>query len=119
MIHPKAREFSDLLSQNAWLSDSVSLFNLFQLPEFNFNIFFKKIITGYLIESKLSKTLLLQYWDTHKLLNNKPCQEIDKINVNEYDNTVGPYLINGNYWTAFIIDIPKENRYFLIFAYAL
>ncbi len=55
----------------------------------------------------MSKTLLLQSWDTHKLLNNKPCQEIDKINVNEYDYVVGPYLINGNHWTAFIIDIPK------------
>ena len=63
------------------------------------------MINGFLFASNLSKTIILQYWDIHKLLNNKQCSELDKINVNDYDFIVGPYLVGLNHWNALIINV--------------
>ena len=66
------------------------------------------MINGFLKASHLDNTVILDYWDTNKLFNNKPEHQIDKINVNQYDYIVGPYLINGNHWTAIIIDVQEK-----------
>ena len=40
------------------------------------------MINGFLKASHLDKTVILDYWDTFKLFNNKPGHQLDKINVN-------------------------------------
>jgi Ulp1 family protease len=59
----------------------------------------------------LSKAIILQYWDIHKLLNNKQFHELDKINVNDFAFIVGPYLVGLNHWNALIINI--KDTFFL------
>lgn len=63
--------------------------------------------------SNFPNTLILNYWDSQKILNNQSGSILDKFDINQYQYIVGPHLINQNHWIAIIIDVELKHFYSL------
>ena len=86
------KEFSDLLTPNKWLSDSVC-FGLFT-TKINFKFYSFQIINSYLTVADLKDTLLLNYYVINQIINNVDCTALQNFDIHDFKFIVGPHFID-------------------------
>jgi hypothetical protein len=99
------KEFSDLLTPNKWLSDSVC-FGLFT-TKINFKFYSFQIINSYLTVADLKDNILLNYYVINQIINNVDCTALQNFDIHDFKFIVGPHFIDCR-WYAVIVDLSKH-----------